>query len=53
MVNLLEDIYFVDSFYIVLNVYRKNVFVDKFIGKKIFLVSKEFEKVVVINLKKY
>lgn len=53
-VNLLEDIYLTDSPYIVLNVYRKNVFVDKLTGKKTLLVSsKEFEKAAAINLKKY
>lgn len=52
-VNLLEDIYLTDSPYIVLNIYRKNVLVDKLTGKKILLVSKEFEKAATLNLKKY
>jgi anthranilate synthase component 1 len=52
-VNLLEDIYSADSPYIVLNVYRKNVLVDKLTGKKTLLVSKELEKAAAINLKKY
>ncbi|WPX07842.1 anthranilate synthase component I family protein [Anaerocellum danielii] len=53
-INLLEDIYSVDSPYIVLNVYRKNVLVDKLTGKKTLLVSsKEFEEAAEVDLKRY
>lgn len=52
-VNLLEDIYSADSPYIVLNVYRKNVLVDKLTGKKTLLVSKESEKDAEVDFKRY
>ncbi|BCS80882.1 anthranilate synthase component I family protein [Anaerocellum diazotrophicum] len=52
-VNLLEDIYLTDSPYIVLNVYRKNVLIDKLTGKKILLVSKESEKNIEVDFKRY
>jgi anthranilate synthase component 1 len=52
-VNLLEDIYSADSPHIVLNVYRKNVLVDKLTGKKTLLVSKESEKDAEVDFKRY